>query len=183
MTLSTQMVAPALGLMASCLLLRATLGLDQGMPTGRLGSAFWPRVVLVCLACTCLVRLAGALRGGSSTPVAGFEAIPAAPDRAGALEHAPGPIKRARLGAAIALILLYVLAAPVFGFPLTTLGFIAGFMWVSGARSATGIAAGAVIGTVGLLYLFVKAVYLPLPKGDGPFEVVTLAVYRALRIF
>ena len=83
----------------------------------------------------------------------------------------------------MALILLYVLAAPVTGFPLATVGFVAGFMWVSGARSAAGIAAGAVLGTVGLLYLFVKVVYLPLPKGDGPFEAVTLALYRLLRIF
>ena len=81
------------------------------------------------------------------------------------------------------LILLYVLAAPVTGFPLATVGFVAGFMWVSGARSAAGIAAAAVLGTVGLLYLFVKAVYLPLPKGDGVFEAVTLALYRVLRIF
>jgi hypothetical protein len=36
---------------------------------------------------------------------------------------------------------------------------------------------------VGLLYLFVKVVYLPLPKGDGPFEMLTLWLYRALRIF
>jgi hypothetical protein len=40
-----------------------------------------------------------------------------------------------------------------------------------------------VLGTVGLLYLFVKLVYLPLPKGDGPLEVVTLGLYRVLRIF
>jgi hypothetical protein len=36
---------------------------------------------------------------------------------------------------------------------------------------------------VGLLHLVVRLVYLPLPKGDGPFETLTLALYRALRIF
>ena len=176
MTLSRQMVAPALGVIASCLLLLATGGLDQGVPGDRLGAAFWPRLVLVCLACTCFVRLVGALRGRATT-------APAAPDTTAAAPDAPGPIRRARLGAAMALILLYVLAAPVTGFPIATVGFVAGFMWVSGARSAAGIAAGAVLGTVGLLYLFVKVVYLPLPKGDGPFEAVTLALYRLLRIF
>jgi putative tricarboxylic transport membrane protein len=176
MTLSRQMVAPALGVIASCLLLLATGGLDQGVSGGRLGPAFWPRLVLACLAGTCLVRLAGALRGRSPTAAAG-------PAATVAVDSAPGPIRRARLGAAMALILLYVLAAPVTGFPLATVSFVAGFMWVSGARSVAGIAAGAVLGTVGLLYLFVKAVYLPLPKGDGPFEAVTLALYRVLRIF
>ena len=180
MTVSRQMLAPALGVIASCLLLVATGGLDDGVPAGRLGPAFWPRLVLVCLAGTCLVRLSGAFRGRSAarpdTTVAVRDAIVVAPD-------APGPISWVRLGAAMALILLYVLATPVMGFPLATVGFVAGFMWVSGARSAPGIAAAAVLGTVGLLYLFVKAVYLPLPKGDGPFEAVTLALYRVLRIF
>jgi hypothetical protein len=96
---------------------------------------------------------------------------------------AAAPISWPKLAAAIALILLYVLATPVAGFPLTTFGFIAGFMWLSGARSLAAIAANVLLGTAGLLYLFVKAVYLPLPKGDGPFEALTLALYHALRIF
>jgi hypothetical protein len=29
----------------------------------------------------------------------------------------------------------------------------------------------------------VKLVYLPLPKGAGPFETLTLALYRTLRLF
>ena len=181
--LSRQTVAPALGVIASCLLLLATGGLDHGVPAGRLGPAFWPRLVLACLAATCLVRLdRGAPRpldhGG---PGPRHDRRGARRDRRGG--NAPGPISRARLGAAMALILLYVLAAPVTGFPLATVGFVVGFMWVSGARSAAGIAAGALLGTVGLLYLFVKVVYLPLPKGDGLFEAVTLALYRLLRIF
>jgi len=188
MTMSRQLVAPALGVIASCVLLLATAGLDQGVPGGRLGPAFWPRLVLACLAGTCLVRVAGSLRGRSTTATAGpGEAVSDATgvlrDATVAVGSAPAPIARARLGAAMTLILLYVAAAPVTGFPLATLGFVAGFMWVSGARSAPGIAAAAVLGTVGLIYLFVKAVYLPLPKGDGVFEAVTLALYRVLRIF
>jgi putative tricarboxylic transport membrane protein len=188
MTVSRQMVAPALGVIASCLLLLATGGLDQGVPGDRLGPAFWPRLVLACLAGTCLVRLAGSLRGRPTTAAAGAdgvvpEATRVLPDATVAVDMAPAPIALARLGVAMTLILLYVLATPITGFPLATMGFVAGFMWVSGARSAAGIAVGAVLGTVGLLYLFVKAVYLPLPKGDGPFEAVTLALYRVLRIF
>ena len=47
MTVSRRIVAPALGVVASCLLLLATGGLDQGVPGGRLGPAFWPRLVLI----------------------------------------------------------------------------------------------------------------------------------------
>jgi hypothetical protein len=45
------------------------------------------------------------------------------------------------------------------------------------------IAGNVVVGTVLLLYVFIKFVYLPLPKGDGLFESFTLALYRALYLF
>jgi putative tricarboxylic transport membrane protein len=172
MTRARRAIAPALGAAASAALFLATRAFDQGVPRDQLGPGFWPRLVLACLAGVCLIRLAHALRDGRTTPLRSDDTAPP-----------PAPISRARLGAAVGSILLYVLAAPVIGFPLATLGFIAGFMWVCGARSAAGIIASASLGTVGLLYLFVKAVYLPLPKGDGPFEAVTLALYRLLRLF
>ena len=56
-------------------------------------------------------------------------------------------------------------------------------MTLGGIRSPLLLGLHAGGGTVALLYLFVKLVYLPLPKGDGPFEALTLALYRALRIF
>jgi putative tricarboxylic transport membrane protein len=83
----------------------------------------------------------------------------------------------------IALIVLYVLVTPWAGFAVTTVAFIAAFMTLAGARSPVSIGANAVLGTVVLLYAFVKVVYLPLPKGEGGFEALTLLVYRALRIF
>jgi hypothetical protein len=54
---------------------------------------------------------------------------------------------------------------------------------VAGGRGVPGIVATAVLGTVILLYTFIKLVYLPFPKGAGPFERVTRALYRALGIF
>ena len=77
----------------------------------------------------------------------------------------------------------FVLAAPWIGFMLATTAFIAAFMVLAGARAPVTIAANAVVGTAVLLYTFVRLVYLPLPKGEGAFETLTIAVYRALRIF
>jgi hypothetical protein len=45
------------------------------------------------------------------------------------------------------------------------------------------IAANALGGTIVLVYTFVRLVYLPLPKGGGAFEAMTLALYRALGVF
>ena len=51
------------------------------------------------------------------------------------------------------------------------------------ARSPVTIAAHAVAGAVMVVYVFVRLVYVPVPKGEGGWETVTLAIYRALRIF
>jgi putative tricarboxylic transport membrane protein len=83
----------------------------------------------------------------------------------------------------VGAIVLYVLLAPWLGFPLTTALFIAAFMRLCGARGGAGIGLNAVLGTVVLLYVFVKLVYLPLPKGAGPFADLTIGLLRALRIF
>jgi putative tricarboxylic transport membrane protein len=165
-----RVVAPAGGLLLALLLLGATRGLDDVAREGQLGPGFWPRLVLGGLALTCAARLVLAWR------------TRAAREAAAGRDDAP-PLAPTQLGGAIGLILLYVLVAPVAGFPLATAAFIAAFMAVAGARSPAAIAATAAAGTVGLLYVFVRIVYLPLPKGAGPFEDLTLALYRALGIF
>ncbi len=95
----------------------------------------------------------------------------------------PPRVSASRLALGLVCILAYVVGTPLLGFPLATTGFIVAFMVVAGARSAPGIAATALLGTVSLLYAFIKLVYLPFPKGAGRFEGVTLALYRALGIF
>jgi putative tricarboxylic transport membrane protein len=142
--------------------------LDAMVPPGQLGPAFWPRVVLIGLAVACVLKLLeerwGAAEAPAATPTAsGFSA--------------------SRLAVGVGCILAYVVAAPLLGFPVATAGFVIVFMIAAGARRAAGIAATAALGTVGLLYTFLKLVYLPFPKGAGPFEGVTLALYRALGIF
>jgi putative tricarboxylic transport membrane protein len=168
MTRLAPALAPLAGLVLALGLLAATRGLDDLAREGQLGPGFWPRLVLVGLAIVCALRVVMAWRGARVHRVAD-------PDAA--------PLARGRLAIAVGLILLYVIATPILGFPLATAGFIAAFMIVAGARRARGVAAAAVGGTSGLLYLFVRVVYLPLPKGDGPLEAVTLSLYRLLGIF
>jgi len=159
--------APLLGVVLAVALLAASRGLDTVAAPGQLGPAFWPRLVLIGLVIACLAKAVAQARGRT----AGREAGPAA------------SLARGRLTVAIALIVLYVLVAPAAGFALTTAVFVAAFMALGGTRSPLVLALHAVGGAVALLYLFVRLVYLPLPKGAGPFEGLTLAVYRALGIF
>lgn len=155
--------APLLGLLLSAVLLLQTWGLDEVAREGQLGPGFWPRLVLLGLGLACAAK---ALTRRS--PRADVGARPA--------------ISRATLGIGIALIILYVLVAPVLGFALTTVLFVLAFMVTGGARPAPALGAG-MLGTGLLLYLFVRIVYLPLPKGEGPLEAFTLGLYRLLGIF
>lgn len=161
-------LAPFAGLLLALGLLTATRGLDDFAREGQLGPAFWPRLVLLALAAVCTVRAAMLWRAVRADGGTGAR---------------PAPLDRRRLTVAIGLIFLYVIATPLLGFPLATGGFIAAFAVVAGARRPAGVAAAAVGGTLAILYVFVKVVYLPLPKGDGLFEAVTLSLYRLLGIF
>jgi putative tricarboxylic transport membrane protein len=161
-----RIAAPLVGVLLAGWLLTGTRGLDHVARGGQLGPGFWPRIVLVGLGLACLVKMFLASRA----------------DR-GPAREAPSAISRRKLAAAVAGIVLYVLATPLIGFPLASALFIVAFMLLCGSRSMVALGANAGVGTVLLLYLFVKLVYLPLPKGEGPFEALTLAIYRGLGIF
>ena len=164
--LAPRLIAPLLGLALAMALSAGTWDLDA-VARGSLGPGFWPRVALIGLALACLAKLGEEWRRGRA---------------AGAPVPRP-PFSRVKLAAGIGAVVAYVLLAPLLGFALVTALFIAGFMLLCGTRSIAALAASVVIGTTALLYVFVKLVYLPLPKGDGPFEALTLALYRALRLF
>jgi putative tricarboxylic transport membrane protein len=156
------------GMASSGLLCVSTWTLDAMVPRGQLGPGFWPRLVLIGLALACALKLREERR--------------ATLGRRAAADGPPG-LSASRLALGMACILAYVIAAPLLGFALATAAFIVAFMLTAGARGVPGIAATAALGTVILLYTFIKLVYLPFPKGAGPFEPVTLALYRLLGIF
>jgi hypothetical protein len=158
-------IAPLSGIALAIALYPGTWGLDA-VARGSLGPGFWPRLALIGLALACLAKLVEEWRRGRAS-----EAV------------SRPPFSRTKLVAGIGAVVLYVLLAPWLGFAIVTALFIAGFMLLCGTRSIAALAASATMGTVSLLYVFVKLVYLPLPKGDGPFEALTLALYRALQLF
>ncbi len=179
MGLGRRVAAPLGGVLVSVALLLDTRGFDHVARGGQLGPGFWPRLVLAGLGLTCLVKSIAEWRRQRAPD----SLEPAMVDvRAIEADRLP-ELSRRKLATAIGLIVLYVLAAPSVGFAPATAAFIATFMYLCGTRSVTVLAANAVVGTILLLYLFVKLVYLPLPKGEGLFEAASLTLYRALGIF
>lgn len=200
-----QMLGPVLLLVAAAYLYWRAGDIPVVPVPGQLGPSFWPRLALVGLGLSCLVKLIeiwrapGAhLLGGPAGPAPGAAAATAqpaeparaplpqtagSPDLAAALDDARPVVDWRKLGFAILLLGLYVAASPVIGFALANTLFLATFMWLGGLRRPLPVGVLAVGVTVGLLYLFVKIVYLPLPRGAGSFLDLTLALYRVLGLY
>ena len=160
-------VGPTLIFLTAVLLFVAAGRLPVVPVPGQLGPDFWPRLVLVGLMGACALKVLEVARG---------RAVETAPAR-------PRPLSVAMLAGGIALVLGYTVAAPLLGFPVTTVLFLLAFMRLAGTRRPITLVPIAVLGTVVLLYVFVKFVYLPLPKGAGAMEDFTIFLYRLLRIF
>ncbi|HEY8369825.1 MAG TPA: tripartite tricarboxylate transporter TctB family protein, partial [Thermodesulfobacteriota bacterium] len=92
-------------------------------------------------------------------------------------------VDRRRVTLAVVLLFAYTALLPVVGFVLATPIFLAAFMWVGRyrRRAMVGLSAAAV--TLALLSLFVKVVYIPLPRGQGPFLDATVWIYHRLGLF
>ena len=101
--------------------------------------------------------------------------------KAPADESRPG-VNIPKLAAMIAMIILVVYFLDVIGFALANFLFLILFMRIAGLRKRIPLVLTSALGTVFLIYLFVKIVYLPLPKGQWFFDDITIALYRALHI-
>ena len=144
-----------------------SLNIDEA-PPGQLGAAFWPRMSLLLLCVSCVWKM--------------LESYLAWRKEGAAKAEAEGQVDHCRLWTLIVLMALCVLAMELIGFPLANLFFMLAYLWFTGERRPVPLVATSVLGTVGLLYLFVKVVYLPLPKGDWIFDEITIFIYRALGI-
>ena len=144
-------------------------------PEGQLGPDFWPRVILGCLIVLALLKGILAVRESKEAP-SPDEMVP---DREVQL-IAPNWW---RLGPGVFLILGFAYLIELIGFPLANFLFLLGFMALAGVRRARWLLTLPPLASIGFLYLFVKAVYIPLPRGEGIFEDLTISLYRLLRIF
>lgn len=167
MRLLRQSIGPALIFVVGAGLFAAAGRLPVVPVPGQLGPDFWPRLVLVGLMAACILKILEVARGKGAGPEAA----------------ALAPLSRPKLVGGMAFVLAYPALAPLLGFPLTNFFFLLAFMRLAGTRRPLPLLVTALLGTVALLYLFVKVVYLPLPKGAGVMEDFTIFLYRLLRIF
>jgi len=146
--------------------------MDENPMPGQLGPAFWPRALLILLMASCVLKaLESYLAFGKGVGA-----------DIGGVECTPRDWNAPKLIVMIILVLAVVPAMEVLGFALANFLFLILFIRIAGMRKLPSLIVTSLVGTIFLLYLFGKVVYLPLPKGDWIFNDLTIFIYRLLYI-
>ena len=153
-----------------------------------LGPDFWPQAILALIIATCICKIVAGLATRGDAPEAGgvLEEIVADSAQKHALEMpAAAPVAERHpflLMAGMALTAGYVIFIQRLGFFVATVLYLALFIVLGGYRRWSVVAAVSVVGTLLLLFFFMKVVYVSLPIGQEPFSAVTLFLMQIMGI-
>jgi putative tricarboxylic transport membrane protein len=144
---------------------------------GHLGPDFWPKMLLGLTMATCLYEI---VKTAFFTKIVKDEETSAA---------APSEKKAATkktypelLVIGIVMTVAYVYFVSALGFVLSTFLYFALFMIVGRYRKTWAIAVNSLVGTLVLVFIFMKVVYVSLPLGKEPFQSITLFVLGLMGI-
>ncbi|MCK9381832.1 MAG: tripartite tricarboxylate transporter TctB family protein [Sulfuritalea sp.] len=148
---------------------------------GRIGPDFWPKSILVLLGLVCVYEIIKNLLVGESFTAAGLlEKLMKESPEGESEESLPSyPLL---LAGGIGLTIVYVATIDIFGFFLATSTYLALFMAIGRYRNWAVIGAGSVLGSLLLLFVFMKLVYVSLPLGTAPFSAVSLALLSIMGV-
>lgn len=151
---------------------------------GQLGPGFWPKMLLGLILVFTGYEIVHSLVKGKDTEEAKSPVKTGEPREAE--DGLPAEEEKKRYPALLitggVMTLLYVFLVDIIGFALCTFIYMAAFMYVGRYRKHLAIWISSLIGTVFLVFLFVKVVYVSLPTGLPPFEWITLTIYSLLGI-
>jgi putative tricarboxylic transport membrane protein len=157
--------------------------IEYAGPADRIGPDFWPRAILALLALTCAYELAKRLFFGEARSVDGVLQT-LMHEAAGTIEP-PSELMRpsaTRLAWGVGATLGYALLVDVLGFFLATAAFLAAFILIGGYRRPVLAGAIGVGGSLVMVAIFMKVVYVSLPLGWRPFRPVSLALMALLGV-
>ena len=155
--------------------------IDYPITAGRIGPDFWPKSILVLLGLVCVYEIIKNLFVGETFTAAGLleklmEDSHADPDEENLPDH-PWLL----LGG-MALTIAYVASIAKLGFFLATSVYLALFMAIGRYRNWAVIATASVLGSLLLLFIFMKLVYVSLPLGVAPFSAVSNALLSIMGV-
>lgn len=155
---------------------------DFAGPAGRIGPDAWPKIILGLLAAVCLYETGRSFLGSAAGAASGLLQslmARAADDADGVYIADRSP--RLLLGG-IAVTIAYVLLVDVIGFFVATALYLAAFMTVGRYRRYGIIALTSVAGSLALVVIFMRIVYISLPPGVGPFRALSFALLALLGV-
>jgi putative tricarboxylic transport membrane protein len=123
---------------------------------GKLGPAYWPKFLLICLMALSVLVAWDAFRERKKGDSEKKESL-------------KGDSRKVRFFFAIGLIGLYFILLQIFGFILLTPFFMIAFMYLLGERNKIWIFSVSIGITALIVFAFTKAMYVPLPRGQGMF--------------
>lgn len=156
----------------------------QGMARGLATPLTWPKLMLAGVG---ICALGWAIEQGWKA----FNVLPPPPSAAEeALEFGDvgfeqesddAPLLPIVLGLSLAM--AYAFVIPWVGFTAATVVFLLLWFLVGGIRKPLQLISVTLIGTLVLLYVFVKLALMPLDRGQGAFGEFTIALFRLLGIY
>ncbi|MCX7155663.1 MAG: tripartite tricarboxylate transporter TctB family protein [Rhodocyclales bacterium] len=149
----------------------------------QLGPAFWPRLILGLTICVCVFEI-GFRQFTDMEGMSGLLAqVTSEMEKVeGAVEEESGEANPLRLISGVILTLLYVWVMPEIGFTLSTFLYTGLFIRMGGYRKLAVTAVVSLLGTLLLVFLFMKVVYVSLPLGKGVFGEISIALLPLLGI-
>ncbi len=171
-----------LGLAIAAVLYHVAGTISYPARPGQLGPDFWPRLAIAIIAIVCMYEIARRIIVGSAgnslqgiaEHLEGEEL-----DEEGA--HANARSRIYMLLGGLALTFAYAVLVPIFGFLLASYLFLIVFMYLGGIRNHTAVWASSTIGILVFAFIFLKVVYVSLPRGVPPFDQVTQFVLDLMR--
>lgn len=133
-----------------------TFGFEGHQVYGKLGPAYWPRFLLICLMVLSFLVAVDAFR----------ERKRSLPEKEESRRLDSGKV---RFLLAVVLIVLYFLLLGVAGFITVTPLFLIAFMVLLGERSKIWILGVSIGITILIVLAFTRAMYVPLPRGQWIF--------------
>lgn len=143
---------------------------------GQIGPTFWPRAAIGLMAFSALVEIGRQLF--SSAPGREIAGIGEALE--GGEDEDEAPRQPHLLLAGVVLTLAYAILVSTLGFVLSTFLYLVAFMYAGRYRNHVLIWTSSILGTLLFAFIFLKVVYVSLPRGTAPFDSVTQFVLNLL---
>ena len=143
---------------------------------GRIGPDLWPKIILILTILACIWRAVAAFffEGAVNHPSPAVER----PPEPGEIDEEE--IYPLRVWAAIIGALVYVWAISITGFFISTFAFLCFIIFVAGFRRPLAVLLLAAAGSLFFMTIFVRVVYVSLPLGIPPFDLVSIALLKLL---